>query len=137
MSKFFKVNVSAVIVKDNEILIQKRSENEEVYPGLWGIPGGTAEMTDKNLMAALKREVKEEVGVDIDIVGLLSENIVAKEMYGVVYLVYVALYVSGEVKPLDGTSEVLWVSDIEPFVFTPTTKEAIKSVWNALSPLRV
>lgn len=41
MSQDFKVNVSVVIFNNNKILIQKRSSDEDVFPGLWGIPGGT------------------------------------------------------------------------------------------------
>jgi len=36
MSKFFKINVSTIIFDNKErILIQKRSMDEEVFPGLW------------------------------------------------------------------------------------------------------
>jgi mutator protein MutT len=128
MSKFFKINVSTVIFNsEGKILIQKRSPNEEVFPNLWGIPGGTVEMSDKSVVDALKREVKEEVGVEIDNISLYGENLVAKEMYGVFYLVYVSRYMSGEPKALDGTSEVLWVEEnqIDNYEFTPTTKKTI------------
>jgi len=128
MSQFFKINVSAIIFNsEGKILIQKRSLNEEVFPGLWGIPGGTVEMSDKSVLDALKREVKEEVDVEIDNIILYKENLVAKEMYGVFYLVYVSVCVSGEPKALDGTLEVLWVEEnqLDNYEFTPTTKQTI------------
>ncbi len=128
MSQFFKINVSAIIFNgEGKILIQRRSLNEEVFPGLWGIPGGTVEMSDKSVLDALKREVKEEVDVEIDDIILYKENLVAKEMYGVFYLVYVSVCVSGEPKALDGTLEVLWVeeSQLDNYEFTPTTKKTI------------
>lgn len=128
MSQFFKINVSAIIFNsEGKILIQKRSLNEEVFPGLWGIPGGTVEMSDKSVLDALKREVKEEVDVEIDNIILYKENLVAKEMYGVFYLVYVSVCVSREPKALDGTLEVLWVEEnqLDNYEFTPTTKQTI------------
>lgn len=128
MSKFFKINVSAIISNsEGKILIQKRSLDEDVFPGLWGIPGGTVEISDKSVLDALRREIREEVGVEIDDAVLYKENLVAKEMYGVYYLVYVSTYISGEARALDGTSEVLWIEEnqIDNYEFTPTTKKTI------------
>ena len=128
MSKFFKINVSTIIFDNKErILIQKRSMDEEVFPGLWGIPGGTVEMSDNSVIEALKREVKEEVDVEISNIVFLQENLVAKEMYGIFYLVFTSKYFSGEPKALDGTSKVLWLEEkqLDNYEFTPTTKKII------------
>lgn len=132
MVKFFKINVSTVIFNsENKVLIQKRSEDEDIFPGLWGIPGGTTEMTDKSIFDALKREVKEEVDVEIDNINLFKENIVVKELYGVSYMVFISKYVAGEPKPLDGTAEVFWLEegDLENYEFTPTIKETLNQAF--------
>ncbi len=127
MSKFFKINVSTLIFNQGKVLIQKRSLEEDVFPGLWGIPGGTVEMGETSVVEALKREVREEVDVEIDDIVFYKENLVAKEMYGVLYLVFISNYVSGEPKALDGTAEVLWLEEdkIDNYEFTPTTKKTI------------
>ncbi len=132
MSIFFKINVSTVVFnKEGKILIQRRSLNEDIFPGLWGIPGGTVEMSDVSAVQALKREVKEEVGVEIDNAVLFKENLVAKELYGVLYMVFVSEYLSGEPKALDGTSEVLWLEEdrLDSHEYTPTTKEIMAELF--------
>jgi 8-oxo-dGTP pyrophosphatase MutT (NUDIX family) len=63
---------------DNYYLIVKRSEKEKVFPSLWTVAGGKLETSDYlnkkkdthecwyNIVEdALRREVKEEVGIDI------------------------------------------------------------------------
>lgn len=56
-----KATVTAIIIKDNKILLLKR--NEEPFKGQWDLPGGF--MQEKETPSeALKREVKEELGVD-------------------------------------------------------------------------
>lgn len=126
----FKVNVSVVIKKGEDVLLIKRADDEDVFPGYWGIPGGTVEQTDGSLEAALARECMEEVAVTISDIRLVSNNINDKgEKGGALYLVYEAAYESGEPKPLDGTADVAWL-DIEAIrkrQLTPMTLEIIES----------
>ncbi len=49
----------------NEFLIQKRSANKKIYPNKWSITGGAVDSGETSLEGAL-REVKEEIGIDID-----------------------------------------------------------------------
>ncbi len=53
--------VCALIRKDNLILAVARKYDDEDF----GLPGGSVESFDESDEAALKREVKEETGVDI------------------------------------------------------------------------
>ncbi|MBU2037088.1 NUDIX domain-containing protein [Patescibacteria group bacterium] len=59
----------AVIIKDKKILLIKRTKNDSFY---WVISGGAVEESETN-EKALKRECKEELGVDIQIKELLLE----------------------------------------------------------------
>jgi ADP-ribose pyrophosphatase YjhB (NUDIX family) len=45
--------------EDNELLLIKRTDN-----GCWGVPGGSMELGE-SLEDTLKRETKEEIGVDL------------------------------------------------------------------------
>ena len=127
MSKFFKVNVSSVVFNGENVLVQKRAQNEEIFPGLWGIPGGTVEMTDSSLEEALEREVLEEVGVKIKNHRLIKNNIKERELFGMLYIVFTSEYDTGDLAAMDETEKVEWMSleKIQDMEFTPTTKETI------------
>jgi ADP-ribose pyrophosphatase YjhB (NUDIX family) len=127
MSKFFKVNVSSVVFNGKSVLVQKRAQNEEVFPGLWGIPGGTVEMTDSSLEAALEREVLEEVGIKIKNHRLIKNNTKEKGLFGMLYIVFTSEYDTGDLVAMDETEKVGWMSleEIQNMEFTPTTKETI------------
>ena len=56
--------VAAVIARDGRYLITQRRPSA-VLPGLWEFPGGKVEEGETDL-AALKREVRERVGVEIE-----------------------------------------------------------------------
>lgn len=36
----FRIVLTCAILKGNRILLGKRSEDEDVLPGYWGLPGG-------------------------------------------------------------------------------------------------
>ncbi len=67
----FRLTVNAAIFnKDGEVLLCKMPKNQGVYPGQWALPGGGME-EDEQMLDALKREIKEEVGLDVtDIVPI-------------------------------------------------------------------
>lgn len=48
----------------NRLLIVKKSAQEQIDAGKWVVPGGKVK-ADEHVIAALKREVREEVGLDI------------------------------------------------------------------------
>ena len=54
------------ILKDNdEFLVVKRSENDDLYPGAWEFPGGHLEKGE-TLKEGLKRELCEEIGFNLE-----------------------------------------------------------------------
>ncbi len=57
-----------VIIQNSqgEILLGKRDNKAPFYPNTWGLPGGMMEYNELPEETA-KREVKEELGIDIDI----------------------------------------------------------------------
>lgn len=79
------VVVTAIVIKDGKYLIAKRSLEEKAFPGLWTVPGGKIEVDDyKDLPKdtgshwynifenALRREVMEETGIEIDSIRYLT-----------------------------------------------------------------
>ena len=59
--------VAAVLRAGHKVLLCHRSPGREWYPGVWDFPGGHVE-SDEQPDQALRRELLEEVGVDIGIV---------------------------------------------------------------------
>ncbi len=57
---------AAVIQRDGRVLIDQRP-SEGLLGGMWEFPGGTLEAGDPDLRACLQREIREELGVDIQI----------------------------------------------------------------------
>lgn len=66
MMREYGIGVSAFIYRGNEVLVVKRSDSEETFPGLWEIPGGGLEYGE-SLMSALEREILEEVGLKVKV----------------------------------------------------------------------
>lgn len=120
-----EVAITAIIIKDGKYLITRRSKNKRRFPGMWTVPGGKMETDDylklpkdtefywyNVLERTLKREVKEEVGIDIDnIEYITSLATVHKDGSPSLVISCAADYVSGDVKLQEGeTDEFAWVS---------------------------
>jgi len=66
----FYIAVSAVIVNPaREILITRRSLQHNHRPGEWELVTGRINKGETDMITALKREVKEEVGIEVDIIA--------------------------------------------------------------------
>jgi len=75
LQKFYVIlAIDAFILKDKKILIVKKSPYENTDAGLWTIPGGKIEK-DKLIINALKREIKEEVNLEISKYQWLNEDV--------------------------------------------------------------
>jgi mutator protein MutT len=62
------VSVGALILNDKgELFLSKRSENTKNEHGCWEIPGGSVEFGE-TLQDAIKREMKEEYGIEIELI---------------------------------------------------------------------
>lgn len=67
----YKLNVHTWLINDNyELLIQKRGANLKRHPNKWNFTGGAVD-TNENSYEGAKREVKEELGIDVDNLELL------------------------------------------------------------------
>jgi 8-oxo-dGTP diphosphatase len=63
------ISVGAVIFRNTEVLLIKRAKPP--FKGHWSIPGGKVDYGE-SLEAALAREVGEETGIEIRILGLIN-----------------------------------------------------------------
>lgn len=120
-----EVAITAIIVKDGKYLIARRSLNKRRFPGKWTVPGGKMETNDYLLLPketkdywynvlerTLKREVKEEVGIDINNIEYVT-SLATVHQDGSPSLVIscIADYINGEVKlQEEEMDEYAWVS---------------------------
>lgn len=65
------IAVKSMIVNNGKLLILKRALNDVQKPGIWEIPGGRIEIGE-DLILGLKRETKEETGLDIEVSRQIS-----------------------------------------------------------------
>lgn len=128
---FNSVNVSTIIFNHKgQVLLGKRSMDEDVYPGLWCIPGGKIDVEpceDGIIENNLKREVKEEMGIEIEPIFYLTSNCLVNGDEAKLYLIFVSEHVSGNPLALDGTEEVRWFNfeELTPEMLTPRTYDNI------------
>lgn len=106
------VGVGAVIFDGATVLLAKRGQ--EPAKGTWSLPGGAVELGEK-AVDALKREIREEIGIEIEVGGLVRvlDRILHDEekkiRYHYVIVDYWAWKVSGEAKPASDTSDICFV----------------------------
>jgi len=69
---YIGVGVGAAIFNDKgELFITKRGKKVKNERGTWEIPGGSVEFGE-TFEEAIKREIKEELGIEIEIIELLG-----------------------------------------------------------------
>jgi mutator protein MutT len=129
---YLQVNLSVIILnKENKILLGKRSDDDDIFPGVWSMPGGKTEISDQTIEDALLREVLEEVGVEIEDIKLVGNNIKIHNGINKLFMFFTARYKSGAPSVLEDTSEVGWFeyAQITKEMVTPFTYKTIKLVF--------
>ena len=63
--------VAAVLIKDKQIILPKRASNLKVMPDKYEFPGGKVE-ENETLKEALKRELYEELSINVDIEDIID-----------------------------------------------------------------
>ena len=107
MQKIF-VAFHSIIEKDGKILVLKRYSKDPFSADCWDLPGGVMNFGEE-VVAALKREVKEECGLEIETLSPMdvSTRIDNEEQY--VAVTFICEYKSGTVKLSKDHSEFKWV----------------------------
>ncbi|MEM2936776.1 MAG: NUDIX hydrolase, partial [Candidatus Bathyarchaeia archaeon] len=106
------VGVGAVILNQGKILLVKRGV--EPGKGRWSIPGGAVELGE-GLHEALKREVREECGLAVEVDRLMDvvENLVSNKKgrlrFHYVVLDFLARFKGGTLKPASDVADAQWV----------------------------
>ena len=98
-----------------ELLILKRSLNEDYLPGVWDVPGGTLEWGE-DPFEGVARETKEEVGLLISNARLLDyySNVDSGKQKHFVTLIFVTEYEDDQLPTLsEDHSEYAWITKEE------------------------
>tara|TARA_B100000989_G_scaffold279425_1_gene242038 strand:- start:505 stop:882 length:378 start_codon:yes stop_codon:yes gene_type:complete len=102
--------VAAIIIKDNKFFIAKRNRNKHM--GLcWEFPGGKVE-NGESFEKALKREIKEELNIDIDIKNKLGEENYQDEKINVKLHYFICSHIDGAIN-LSEHEDSAWVTKKE------------------------
>lgn len=103
-----KPTASAIIFKGNKVLLTKRAV--EPKKGWWDVPGGFLEK-DEHPEDGLRREMREELGVKIEIIrmlGIYMGEYLAEHPESTLNIYYLAKIKKGKIKPADDITEARW-----------------------------
>jgi 8-oxo-dGTP pyrophosphatase MutT (NUDIX family) len=106
-----RITSTAIICKDGKYLLVQRGLNRKVFPGKWTVPGGGLEVDDyidlpangagqwyNAIEKSLRREVKEEVNLEVDKLHFLVDiAFIRPDGIPVIVLSHWGDYKSGEV----------------------------------------
>ena len=90
------INVTcAIIYFDDKILVTQRSEKMKL-PLKWEFPGGKLEENESEI-DCIKREILEEINIEIEIVKKISDSIFDYGTFQVKLIPFLANYASGDI----------------------------------------
>lgn len=117
-----------VIIEDGKVLLNKEQKETGVTP--WLFPGGEVEQFDITLEEACKREAKEEMGIDVEILRPLRPLMLQRpeKPEKLVVLIHFLAKRIGEITPGDNIVEWAW-HDVKnlPEDVAPNVKMVIES----------
>jgi len=106
-----KVAAVAFIEHDHRILLVRRAVNPE--RGKWSLPAGYVNYGEDPRAAAI-REVREETGLEIEILRLVDVWGESGASGASIISIYAARLLAGTAQPLDDVDAVLWYSAADP-----------------------
>jgi ADP-ribose pyrophosphatase len=125
--------VGAVIIHQGKVLLVKRAKDPA--RGYWSIPGGAIELGER-AREAVKREVKEECGLDIEVgpvlevVDSIHRDAEGKLRFHYVIVDFLAYPKGLGVCPSSDVEEARWFTpeELEEIPLPSGTKELLKRV---------
>ncbi|MEU0690322.1 (deoxy)nucleoside triphosphate pyrophosphohydrolase [Streptomyces uncialis] len=125
-----RVVVVAGALYDGERLLAARRSAPAELAGRWELPGGKVERGESPT-AALVRELREELGVDVALLARVPGEWPLKPGY--VLQVWTARVLTGEPRPLEDHDEVRWLGPAEAWSVdwleqdVPAVREVLRS----------
>jgi ADP-ribose pyrophosphatase YjhB (NUDIX family) len=108
------VAVTGIVKKGDKYLLARRSFNDPQAGGQWSFPGGKldGEVGKDIIENALKREIMEEVGLEIEdhVEFIYNDGFVRVSGHHVIMMTFLCYYKSGEAQPLEDQEEIRWLT---------------------------
>jgi len=122
---------AAIIVNGGKILIAQRAENQNLA-GKWEFPGGKVE-SGETPEECLVREIKEELGIKIEVDKFFAESIYRYATGTIKLIAYKARWIEGEYK-LSVHSQIKWVKpdELEYYDLAPADISFVKKLKDEL-----
>ncbi|WP_088810418.1 MULTISPECIES: (deoxy)nucleoside triphosphate pyrophosphohydrolase [Listeria] len=123
-----KINVvGAAIIKENKVLCARRKKDKSLG-GLWEFPGGKIEENELP-RDALKREIMEEMNVDLEIGEEICSSTYSYDFGDVNLTVFYSKIISGEMK-LNDHDKIVWLDrdELNLIDWAPADLEAVARI---------
>ena len=122
---------AAVIIKDNSVLIAQRAGDDKLG-GKWELPGGKIELGETP-QECLKREIKEELDVEINVLNFFAESIYTYQSGTIKLMAYWCKWISGDLT-LKVHSKIVWAnqSELNLYDFAPADIPLVKKLSQSL-----
>jgi ADP-ribose pyrophosphatase YjhB (NUDIX family) len=141
------LGVGAVVVQNGRVLLVRRGT--EPMKGRWTLPGGLLELGEP-LTAGVVREVKEETGLEVEVVELIelldrihkeSGSAGERVRYHYVIADYLCNVAGGELRAASDADAVRWVERAEwnshsSLQIDPITVRVIEAGWQRAQTLK-
>lgn len=124
-----RIGVAVICNDGGEILIDRRRA-EGLMGGLWEFPGGKIE-AEETVAACIRREILEEIGIDIEV----SQHLITIEHtythFRVTLIAHYCRYLRGKPQPIE-CEEIRWVTlqEIGQFTFPEANARIIAALKN-------
>jgi mutator protein MutT len=105
----FKISVKGFVVKDKKVLIVRRALDDAHKPGIWEPLGGRLEFGE-NPFLGLKREIKEEANIDVDVLNPLDvKHFTREDGQKITMILFLCKALNDEVRLTEEHIEFEWV----------------------------
>ena len=124
------LGVAGLIIENDRILLIERGK--EPMKGYWSLPGGLVEVGE-TLEIAVRREIREETGLEVDILSLvevferITPDAEGRPEYHFVLMDYLCRPTSGAMRAGDDAARAQWFTEpeIAELLITPGTPKVI------------